>query len=93
MTMTTSTAAEDNAASQEVRHERVDSERRWEPRVLVVDDDEISRLAAVGLLRRLGLTVDIAADGREALELSAQWSYVAIFMDCPLDGTPAEVKP
>jgi CheY-like chemotaxis protein/HPt (histidine-containing phosphotransfer) domain-containing protein len=56
----------------------------WEPRVLVVDDDEISRLAAVGLLRSLGLTVDVASGGREALELGQRWAYVAIFMDCEM---------
>jgi CheY-like chemotaxis protein/HPt (histidine-containing phosphotransfer) domain-containing protein len=54
--------------------------------VLVVDDDEISRLAAVGLLKRLGLTIDIAGDGTEALEMSAQWPYAAIFMDCEMPG-------
>jgi len=60
------------------------SEPTWEPRVLVVDDDEVSRLAAVGLLRSLGFAVDAAADGREAVEVSARWPYVAIFMDCEM---------
>ena len=54
----------------------------WEPRVLVVDDDPICRIAARGLLERLGLSVDTAADGREAQELAAGWAYTAIFMDC-----------
>jgi len=54
----------------------------WGPRVLVVDDDEVSRRAAVGLLRTLGLTVDVARDGREALEMSSRWAYTAIFLDC-----------
>jgi CheY-like chemotaxis protein len=54
----------------------------WGPRVLVVDDDEVSRRAAVGLLQTLGLTVDIAADGREALDMSSRWAYTAIFLDC-----------
>ena len=46
----------------------------WEPRVLVVDDDPICRIAAKGLLERLGLSVDTAADGREAQELAARWA-------------------
>jgi CheY-like chemotaxis protein len=54
----------------------------WAPRVLVVDDDPICRIAAKGLLERLGLSVDSAADGREAQELAAGWAYTAIFMDC-----------
>jgi CheY-like chemotaxis protein len=54
----------------------------WGPRVLVVDDDEVSRLAAVGLLKTLGLTVDVASNGRQALEMSSRWAYTAIFMDC-----------
>jgi CheY-like chemotaxis protein len=50
--------------------------------VLVVDDDPICRIAAKGLLERLGLSVDTAADGREAQELAARWAYTAVFMDC-----------
>jgi CheY-like chemotaxis protein len=54
----------------------------WGPRVLVVDDDELARLAAVGLLQALGLTVDVASTGRQALAMSEKWPYTAIFMDC-----------
>jgi CheY-like chemotaxis protein len=52
------------------------------PAVLVVDDDPICRIALKGLLEKLGLTVDMAGDGREALELAAHRRYAAIFMDC-----------
>ena len=54
----------------------------WEPRVLVVDDDPVCRVAAQALLEQLGLTVDAAGDGRQALTLAADRPYVAIFMDC-----------
>ena len=67
----------------------------WEPRVLVVDDDEICRFAAKHLLGKLGLAVDVAADGGEAVELSMSWPYAAIFMDCSmpeLDGYQATRK-
>jgi len=67
----------------------------WEPRVLVVDDDAISRLAAAALLRSLGLTVDVAAGGHEALRLNGSWPYVAVFMDCEMpeiDGYTAARK-
>jgi CheY-like chemotaxis protein len=56
----------------------------WEPRVLVVDDDPVVRLAAGRLLARLGLTVEVASDGHEAVAMSAAWPYVAIFMDCSM---------
>ncbi|HEX4010683.1 MAG TPA: response regulator [Solirubrobacteraceae bacterium] len=61
----------------------------WEPRVLVADDDSVSRVAAKWLLQRVGLVADIACDGREALQMAAEWPYVAIFLDCfmpELDG-------
>jgi CheY-like chemotaxis protein len=57
-------------------------ESPWEPRVLVVDDDEISRLAAEQLLQSLGLKVDVVSGGEEAIRTSAGWPYVAILMDC-----------
>ncbi|MEO6859363.1 MAG: response regulator [Solirubrobacteraceae bacterium] len=56
----------------------------WNPRVLVVDDDDICRIAAQRLLEKLGIAVDVARDGQEALNMSAGWPYVAIFMDCAM---------
>jgi CheY-like chemotaxis protein len=56
----------------------------WSPRVLVVDDEEISRTATAGLLRSLELVAEIAENGKEALEMSGRWPYVAIFMDCEM---------
>ncbi|MGH2873946.1 MAG: response regulator, partial [Solirubrobacteraceae bacterium] len=58
----------------------------WEPRVLVVDDDEICRMAEQSVLERLGLAVDVAVGGRHALELAGSWPYVAIFLDCFMPG-------
>jgi len=60
----------------------VAAEREWEPRVLVVDDDPVCRVATKGLLERLGVAVDVAADGSEAVRLATGWPYAAIFMDC-----------
>jgi CheY-like chemotaxis protein len=54
----------------------------WEPRVLVLDDDEGSRRTIQGGLEELGLQVDVAADQPAALDLSARWPYAAVFMDC-----------
>jgi CheY-like chemotaxis protein len=56
----------------------------WEPRMLVVDDDPVCRLAAQRLLEKLGLAVDVAASGTEAVTMTARWRYAAIFMDCAM---------
>ena len=55
---------------------------RWEPRVLVVDDDPVCQLAARRLFKNLGIAADVVADGAEAVKVSACWPYVAVFMDC-----------
>jgi CheY-like chemotaxis protein len=52
--------------------------------VLVVEDHPVNRLLAVRLLERFGCSVDVAADGAEAVELTAVYDYSAIFMDCQM---------
>lgn len=50
-------------------------------RVLIVDDNAVNRLVAVGMLKRLGVQVESAADGMEALIKMKQTAYHAVFMD------------
>ena len=56
-------------------------------RVLVVEDNELNRLLAGELLRGVGLTVDFAHNGREAVdrlaqvEVGAENDYGLVFMD------------
>ena len=63
--------------------------------VLLAEDNAVNRKVAVRLLERLGCQVDVAADGRKALEwLEAEPAvpYAMIFMDCQmpvLDGYQA----
>lgn len=59
-----------------------DVQWRWEPRVLVVDDDLVCQLAARRLFKNLGIAADVVSEGAEAVKVSAEWPYVAIFMDC-----------
>ncbi|MGH2857809.1 MAG: response regulator [Solirubrobacteraceae bacterium] len=54
------------------------------PRVLVAEDNEVNQFAAVRLLSALGLEVDVAANGREAIALTARGDYAAVFMDCQM---------
>jgi PAS domain S-box-containing protein len=52
--------------------------------VLVAEDNEINQFAATQVLRKLGFTVDIAENGREAIEMSCNNAYTAVFMDCQM---------
>ena len=58
--------------------------RRFRGRVLVVEDNAINQRVASLMLERLGCRVDVAADGREALDMIAQIPYDLIFMDCQM---------
>jgi len=49
--------------------------------VLLVEDNAVNRKVAVSLLQRLGYEVDVAADGVEAVEKTAQRRYDAVLMD------------
>ena len=51
-------------------------------RVLVVDDNSVNQKVAARMLSRLGCRVDLAANGREALDLVSQVGYDVVFMDC-----------
>jgi signal transduction histidine kinase/DNA-binding response OmpR family regulator/HPt (histidine-containing phosphotransfer) domain-containing protein len=52
--------------------------------VLAVDDNEINQAVAEELLRELGLRVDIASNGLEALEAVKRFKYDAVLMDCQM---------
>lgn len=51
-------------------------------RILVVDDDDISRMYAVGILDRLGCRTEAVSNGREALSALESDSYDLVLMDC-----------
>ncbi|MCG8316370.1 MAG: response regulator [Pseudomonadales bacterium] len=48
---------------------------------LVVEDNNVNAKVLGALLRKLGLTMDLASNGKEALELPNLHSYDVIFMD------------
>ncbi len=52
--------------------------------VLVVEDSEINQLVAEGMLRRLGCTVEVAENGRLALEALAARRFDLVLMDCQM---------
>lgn len=54
-------------------------------RVLLVEDNEVNQIVAIELLKCLHITVDLATNGAEALEmLSGRGDYQLIMMDCQM---------
>jgi signal transduction histidine kinase/CheY-like chemotaxis protein len=53
-------------------------------RVLVAEDNAVNVKVAARMLAKCGCRVDVAADGREAVELYGQLPYDIIFMDCQM---------
>ncbi|TAN55692.1 MAG: response regulator [Magnetospirillum sp.] len=50
-------------------------------RVLLVEDNSVNRMVAVGLLEAAGILVDVAVNGAEAVEMVARKSYQVVLMD------------
>lgn len=53
-------------------------------RILVVDDNEINQVVVCKFLQKLGFEVEIARNGREAVEAASRTPYDAILMDCEM---------
>ena len=51
-------------------------------RILLVDDNSVNLKLTSLQLRRLGCVVDVAANGREALDMLARHQYALVLMDC-----------
>jgi len=51
-------------------------------RVLVAEDNAVNQKVAVRMLERLGVRSDVAANGREAVDMCAMFPYDLVFMDC-----------
>ncbi len=53
-------------------------------RLLLVEDNVVNQKVAVRTLEKLGCRVDLAGNGREALEMIERHSYDLVFMDCEM---------
>jgi CheY-like chemotaxis protein/HPt (histidine-containing phosphotransfer) domain-containing protein len=63
--------------------------------VLLVEDNDINQMVAVGVLTSLGYRADVAGDGVQACEMAAARTYDAILMDCRMprmDGFTATAR-
>ncbi len=63
--------------------------RRGKLRILLVDDDPVNQLVTTSALHRVGYNVDVASNGRRAIELTGdeRWDLILMDMQMPdLDG-------
>jgi signal transduction histidine kinase/DNA-binding response OmpR family regulator len=53
-------------------------------RILLVEDNAVNQKVASRMLERLGCRVDMAANGKEALDMVHSFPYDLVFMDCQM---------
>ena len=54
------------------------------PRILVAEDSPVNREVAAGMLELLGYQVEMAENGRQALELAGRSQFDLVLMDCQM---------
>ncbi|MBF0188673.1 MAG: response regulator, partial [Magnetococcales bacterium] len=72
---------QDRRTSKILRHEDETGEQIGGARILLVEDTEINQVIARELLERAGLVVDLAANGRQAVEMVQRFPFDAVLMD------------
>ncbi len=72
------------AVSEDTGVEAVDAQEGPGGRVLVVEDNDVNQLVALGMLESLGYEVTTADNGRLALEVLKTESFDVILMDCQM---------
>ena len=77
-------SAEPSPAPLITRHTVIEAQARRCARVLVAEDNFVNQKVAVKMLERAGYRVDVAANGREAVEAVARVRYALVFMDCQM---------
>ncbi len=66
------------------RHSLMETQKRSRPLVLVVEDNPVNQKVAANMIEKLGYRVNVAANGREAVESLARMPYALVFMDCQM---------
>jgi CheY-like chemotaxis protein len=64
--------------------EKILNDSRPPSHVLVAEDNRVNQKLVVRLLEKLGCTVDVAHDGREAVERLQKAEYDLVLMDCQM---------
>lgn len=55
--------------------------QKFNARVLLVEDNDVNQKVAIRMMNYMGLSVDVAADGIQAIKMANQYPYDIIFMD------------
>jgi CheY-like chemotaxis protein/HPt (histidine-containing phosphotransfer) domain-containing protein len=76
-------AAESHKAPLITRH-TASAQLQFVAKVLVVEDNTTNQLVAKGMLKKLGVQVDVANNGREAIVALEHSHYDLVFMDCQM---------
>ncbi len=66
------------------RHSLSEAQTRSRPIILVVEDNPVNQKVAANMIEKLGYRVNVAANGREAVESLARIPYALVFMDCQM---------
>ncbi len=55
-----------------------------QPKILLVEDDEINRKIVIAILKEKNMVCDVAVNGREAVRIVGERDYDIVFMDCQM---------
>ncbi|MBL4865549.1 MAG: response regulator [Pseudomonadales bacterium] len=62
----------------------IKKQRCLQGKLLVVEDNKVNQMVMLGLLKKMGLNVDVADNGKIALQMLAIKHYDLILMDCQM---------
>jgi signal transduction histidine kinase/CheY-like chemotaxis protein len=66
------------------RHSLAEAKTQGATKILLAEDNVINQKVATRMLEKLGYRVDVAANGKEALEALGRIAYAAVLMDCQM---------
>ncbi|MDH5523962.1 MAG: ATP-binding protein [Desulfobulbaceae bacterium] len=73
-------AQEDDRIKREVKQENI----ALSGKILLVEDNKVNQLVATKMIKSIGLAVDVAENGKQALKAVTNESYDLILMDCQM---------